>query len=223
MTPWHGLQLGSLRCCSSRARSVFGCSPSGVARFVSTSGGGGVGGVPMSLSSTQAPRSTGDVRSPYDVRSSTAPLPSSPWRAGSVERHAPELRADDAVDAVVPREPLVEERVVGRQQLARCGPRAARSRGTARSPSAKSARSASVNSGNSSLSGCTASSSSRSSQPCAKFVTSTRRAGRPACARLRLRARRGCASLPAPRARAARRPAPGSTERKRAARRARTR
>ena len=41
-------------------------------------GGGGVGGVPMSFSSTHAPRSTGDVRSPYEVRSSAAPLPSSP-------------------------------------------------------------------------------------------------------------------------------------------------
>ena len=78
ITPWHALQLAFLRCCSSRSRTVFGCSPSGVSEFVSTPGGGGVGGVPMSLSSTHAPRSTGDVRSPYDVRSSTAPLPSSP-------------------------------------------------------------------------------------------------------------------------------------------------
>ena len=92
------LQVGLMRCCSSRARIVFGFSPAGVVRFVSTPGGGGVGGVPMSLSSTHAPRSTGDVRSPYDVRSSTAPLPSRPKRVGILERHAAELRA--ATDAM---------------------------------------------------------------------------------------------------------------------------
>ena len=45
--------------------------------------GGGVGGVPISLPRTHAPRSTGDVRSPYDVRSSTAPFPIRPQRRWS--------------------------------------------------------------------------------------------------------------------------------------------
>ena len=39
--------------------------------------------MPISLSSTHAPRRTGDVRSPYEVRSSTAPLPSNPHRSFS--------------------------------------------------------------------------------------------------------------------------------------------
>ena len=37
--------------------------------------------MPISLSSTHAPRNTGDVRSPYEVRSCTAALPSRPKRA----------------------------------------------------------------------------------------------------------------------------------------------
>ena len=40
--------------------------------------------MPISLSSTHAPRSTGEVRSPYEVRISTAALPSRPKRFGSV-------------------------------------------------------------------------------------------------------------------------------------------
>ena len=83
ITPWHCRQPGFDRWLSSRARSVFGASPLGCDRSVSTSGGGGVGGVPISLPITHAPRSTGDVRLPYDVWSSIAPLPSSPQRYGS--------------------------------------------------------------------------------------------------------------------------------------------
>src|SRR5438105_14237551 len=83
MTPWHWLQLAFERCCSSLARSVFGFSPLGVDKSVAVSGGGGVGGVPSSLSSTHAPRNTGDVRSPYEVRISNAALPSRPQRSFS--------------------------------------------------------------------------------------------------------------------------------------------
>src|SRR5215469_8588338 len=83
ITPWHWLQVALLRCCSSRARTVFGGSPVFCDRSVAVSGGGGEGGVPISLSSTHAPRNTGDVRSPYDVRISTAALPSRPQRAES--------------------------------------------------------------------------------------------------------------------------------------------
>src|SRR5258707_1251404 len=55
ITPWHMLQVGSARCCSSIARMVLGCAFGGVLRSVTTFGGGGAGGVPRSLSRTQAP------------------------------------------------------------------------------------------------------------------------------------------------------------------------
>ena len=90
----------------------------GLDRSVSTSGGGGVGGVPISLPMTHAPRSTGDVRLPYEVRSSIGALAQQTPPPGIVERHAPELRAQHRGDAVVPREPLVQERVVGGEQVA---------------------------------------------------------------------------------------------------------
>ena len=69
------------------------------------------------FSRIHAPRSTGDVRLGYDVAISTPPLPSSPQRFGSVERHAAELIAAHVRDAVVQREPLVHEGVVRRQQI----------------------------------------------------------------------------------------------------------
>ena len=70
-------------------KAIDAWSPSGagadfkLSQILSPPGGGGVGGVSMSLSSTQAPRNPGEVRSPYEVRSSTAPLPSRPRRASS--------------------------------------------------------------------------------------------------------------------------------------------
>ena len=69
------------------------------------------------FSSTHLARSTGDVRLPYDVTVRTLPFPSSPPRRSSVERHAPEPAAVDIRNLVVLREPLVEERVVGGEQL----------------------------------------------------------------------------------------------------------
>ena len=69
------------------------------------------------FSRIHAPRSTGAVRLGYDVAISTLPLPSSPQRFGSVERHAAELIAAHVRDAVVQREPLVDEGVVRRQQI----------------------------------------------------------------------------------------------------------
>src|SRR6185295_7401098 len=81
ITPWHILQDALSRCCSSRALTVFGCSPAFWERSVAVSGGGGGGGVPISLSRTHAPRSTGEVRSAYEVRISTAALPSRPKRS----------------------------------------------------------------------------------------------------------------------------------------------
>ena len=62
----------------------------------------------------------------YDVTVRMLPCPSRPPRVPSVKRHAPEVAAVDVRDPVVARQPLVHERVVGGQQLARrCGPRAA--------------------------------------------------------------------------------------------------
>ena len=55
---------------------VVGAAPSFGFRLVSTPGGGGVGGVPSSFSSTQEPRSTGEVRFGYALVISTPPLPS---------------------------------------------------------------------------------------------------------------------------------------------------
>ena len=85
-----------------------------------TFGGGGGGGVPRRFSRIHLPRTTGDVRSGYDVTVRMLPCPSSPRRALSCrQRHAPEVAALDVRDAVVPRQPLVQERVVGAQQVER--------------------------------------------------------------------------------------------------------
>ena len=82
-----------------------------------TLGGGGGGGAPSMFSSSHLPRS--DRRRP--VRRTTSRSGCSPGRAAaarpSVERHAAELTAVHVRNAVVPRQPLVDERVVGRQQL----------------------------------------------------------------------------------------------------------
>ena len=100
-----------------------------------TFGGGGGGGVPRRFSRIHLPRTTGEVRSGYEVTVRMLPCPSSPPRtlSGS-ERDAPEVAALDVRDAVVPRQPLVQERVVGASAgRARCGPRARCCRRTARS------------------------------------------------------------------------------------------
>ena len=53
------------------------------------------------------------------TRSAAAPRPCPAAPAPRIlERHAPELRTEHRRDAVVPREPLVEERVVGGEQVA---------------------------------------------------------------------------------------------------------
>ncbi len=77
---------------------------------------GGTGALSR-LSSTHLPRTTGEVRSVCDVTISTAPFPSSPLALLVGEHHAPEVAAVDVRNAVVLREPLVQERVVGRHQV----------------------------------------------------------------------------------------------------------
>ena len=60
---------------------------------------------------------TGDVRFGAEVTVRMLPWPSSPLRASLVTAHAPEVAAVHVRDAVVPREPLVDERVVGVHQV----------------------------------------------------------------------------------------------------------
>ena len=72
--------------------------------------------MPSSTSITHLPRSTGEVRSATEVSVRMLPWPSRPRRyAGSV--HAAELVAGDVRNAVVPGEALVDEGVVGGQQV----------------------------------------------------------------------------------------------------------
>ena len=81
--------------------------------------------IPSSVSSTHLPRFTGEVRFGCDVTGRMLPWPSRPRRASSVTRDAAEVAAGDAGDAVVARQPLVDERVVrGAAARGRCGPRA---------------------------------------------------------------------------------------------------
>ena len=101
---------------SIRSRIVLGARPAVCSNGGTLAGGAG-GGVPSRFSRIHLPRSVGAVRSACDVASRMLPLPSSPRRASSVERHAAELAAVDVRHAVVLRQPLVDERVVGGQQV----------------------------------------------------------------------------------------------------------
>ena len=69
------------------------------------------------MSSTHAPRNTGDVRSPYEVRISTAALPSNAPALFLRQRDLAELGAGDAGNTVVARQAVIQERVVGGQQI----------------------------------------------------------------------------------------------------------
>ena len=80
-------------------------------------GGGGCGGTPSRLVRIHLPRSTGDVRFGYEVTVRMLAWPSSPRRASFGDLHAPEPAAVDVGNAVMPRQPLVDERVVGVQQI----------------------------------------------------------------------------------------------------------
>ena len=68
-----------------------------------TPGGGDGGGVPSRFSRIHLPRTTGDVRSGYDVTVRMLPWPSRPpRRLSGGECHAAEAGALDVGDAVVP-------------------------------------------------------------------------------------------------------------------------
>ena len=82
-----------------------------------TSGGGGGGGVPRSCWRIHWPRFTGEVRLGFEVSVRTLAWVSTPPRRRSARAHPPELVARDALDPVMPREHVVEEGVVGVEQL----------------------------------------------------------------------------------------------------------
>ena len=85
---------------------------------MSTPGGGGGTGKPKILFSSHLPRSTGDVRSGYDVVASSAPCAEQSAALIVIrQRHAPEAAAVDSGNSVVPRQPFVDERVVRVQQV----------------------------------------------------------------------------------------------------------
>ncbi len=73
--------------------------------------------MPSSLSSTHAPRRTGDVRSPYEVRSSTAALPSRPARSFSASVTSRNWEPNDPGDAIEASQLVIEERLVGGEEI----------------------------------------------------------------------------------------------------------
>ena len=116
---WQLAHAGLARCCghrvahrqrlARRAPSVFSAG---------TFGGGGGGGDDSRFSSTHLPRSTGEVRvGVRGDRQHAALAQQAAARAAVRERDATEVAAAHVRNAVVLRQPLVEERVVGRQQI----------------------------------------------------------------------------------------------------------
>ena len=76
-----------------------------------TSAGGSGGGALRRLSRIHLPRKTGDVRVAYDETVRTLAWVTMPPRGEPVEIDAAELGAGHAGQAVVPRQPFVDERV----------------------------------------------------------------------------------------------------------------
>ena len=120
---WHWMQSARTRWSSIFCRIVgsFALPVASAARGGSggTSGGGSGGLMPRMFLMIHLPRVTGEVRSGFDVVVRNAPLPSRPRRRSmsGAERDAAELAAVDVRDAVVLGQPLVDERVVRRQQI----------------------------------------------------------------------------------------------------------
>ena len=130
---WQLAHTGLLRCCSIRSRTDAGFPPSPFSGSAGTSGGGAGGGAPRMFSSSHFPRTTGEVRVAYDVTVRMLPCPSRPRRGLVGKRDPAEVAAVHVRDAVVAGQPLVDEGVVGGQEVRpRCDRRAAGWRRTAR-------------------------------------------------------------------------------------------
>ena len=115
---WQLAQAALARCCGQPLAHRRALPTTVLSFSAGTSGGGGGGGVPSRFSRIHLPRITGDVRVAYDVTVRMLPCRSSPPRAlSSSSVDAAEAAAVDVRNAVVLREPLVEERVVGLQQV----------------------------------------------------------------------------------------------------------
>ena len=82
-----------------------------------TFGGGGGGGVPSSTSITYLPRCTGEVRMAVDVNVRMLRLAQQSETIRIGQRHAPEAAAHDVGNPVVLGQTLIDERVVGGQQV----------------------------------------------------------------------------------------------------------
>src|SRR5215471_11236150 len=78
ITEWQLLHVGLVRCWASLSRIVFGAAPGWVSSAVFTPGGGGGMGRPKILFRSHLPRSTGEVRSGYDVVTKMAPCANNP-------------------------------------------------------------------------------------------------------------------------------------------------
>ena len=115
----RGCSSGCFRCSSMRWRVDRACrprSPSPIRRAPARPAAAVAAACPSSTSITHLPRRTGDVRSATDVSVRMLPWPSRPRRySGSVTRRkaAPVTFGN----AVMLRQPLVHEGVVGRQQI----------------------------------------------------------------------------------------------------------
>ena len=114
---WQLAQTGLARCCAIRSRIVCTFACVRCSDSAGTFGGGSGGGAPRMLLRIHLPRITGEVRIAGEVTVRMLPWPSRPRRGLSAGSARAEVAALDVRDAVVLREPLVEERVVGGQQL----------------------------------------------------------------------------------------------------------
>ena len=139
---WHCTQSGahamvSASSCASSAPWRSGPRRAAAAAARPAAGSGGL--MPRTLVMIHLPRVTGDVRSGFERRRQERALAEqTPARVHvGTERHAAELAAVDVRDPVVLGQPLVDERVVGVEQVERrCDLRGRSCRRAARLPSA---------------------------------------------------------------------------------------
>ena len=120
ITRWHDWHAGfgavRLHALAHREQAAIRAPPSSP-RNPARRAAAAAAAVPNSTSSTHLPRSTGEVRSATDVIVRMLPWPNRPRRFGSASATRAKRGSGDVRDAVVAREPLVHERVVGRQQV----------------------------------------------------------------------------------------------------------